>query len=117
VKATSGSAMRAAALLLLAVAACAAQETNGSITRTVTGDATHTVVTVSSVTPGALVFQVTLLIGPTIADNPYKLVYRPSIGPGQAAAVMAIFDVPLAKVNSVSVREFAAGESQLFVQQ
>jgi len=106
---------RSIASFFLYALAALAQTTQGNITQTVTGDATHTVVTISSTTPGDLVFQCTLLVGP-LAENPTKLVYRahgllPAGSPAQA--VLVIFNRPLGSAR-VAIREFTAGESQVF---
>jgi len=105
---------RLLALALTAYAAIAA--TQGSITMTKDGDLTHTILKVSSVTQGPIMFSVTVLYKPTVGGlnaTAHQVIPRFASGIG-SAAVIAVFDIPLDHVVSVTVQEFVMGEGQVF---
>ena len=102
---------------ILLAATAFGQETKGSITMTKTGDAEHTVVSLSSITPGPLQFVVTLRYraeGAPLESVQTKAIGRFTVGPKTPPTVLAIFDVPLTEVVSVGVSQYVLDEGEIF---
>jgi hypothetical protein len=110
------------AALVLASAAFA-QETKGPITMSKDGDTAHTVVKVSSVTPGSnLVFAVAVTYqlpasGPMVQTNRVAVqtvIRQFGTIKDPPPANLLIFDIPLAEVVSVSVSQYVLDEEVIF---
>ena len=105
-------------LVLLPLFAADFDGTKGTITIATTGDAHHTVVAVSSSAPlGPGAFQVSLVYKPAgsaLNKTDVRFVSRPFNPKLPLAPVLAVFDVAVTDVTSVSVGLQRQEESQIF---